>query len=251
MLWEELGGSKFVCSGKLKVYRIVENQSAIYTRKLVDNTKEHEILEKEIEYTKPLYPLRNNKGNLHRLLFTPFRYPPLRTGTRFGKPYEQSIFYASYDLTTAMSEVAFRRFLFLHNSMGIHKFEKQTIRLTGFNALISSNLAVDLTDKPFEAHKDKISNPESYTHSQELGDAMRKDNIELFSYFSARKNGGRNVGVFSVEAFAENKPSKYYNISAYIEPDVIEFTDLEQNSKPIIYDKASFLVKDKFPNNFL
>ncbi|MCY0725978.1 RES family NAD+ phosphorylase, partial [Klebsiella pneumoniae] len=55
---------------------------------------------------------------LHYLLKTPFRYPPLRWGSRFGSVHEPSLFYAAQRLQTAMAEAAYYRFV-LWNGMAV------------------------------------------------------------------------------------------------------------------------------------
>jgi hypothetical protein len=68
------------------------------------------LLEELIDRAKP--PERT-RGRMHYLLFTPFRYPPLRHGSRFGTRHERGIRYGSESLRTALAEVAYYRFLFL------------------------------------------------------------------------------------------------------------------------------------------
>jgi len=44
---------------------------------------------------------------LDYLLFPPFRYPPLKWGSRFGTEYQRGLFYGSQLLATALAEVAY------------------------------------------------------------------------------------------------------------------------------------------------
>ena len=59
----------------------------IATRKLVDSLAEQELLEKLLEGAKPPAP----GARVHYLLSTPFRYPPLPHGSRFGRATERGI----------------------------------------------------------------------------------------------------------------------------------------------------------------
>lgn len=206
-----------------EIYRMVEGQHFISTRKLVDSDSEQELLEAILDNSKPVAPLRNSKGNLHYLLYTPFRYPPLKDGGRFHTRIEQSIFYGSEDLETAMAEVAFGRFLFMQNSAA--KFQPMDVPYTHFMVKVKSQKSILLNREPFDTEREEISNALSYSYSQELGKLMRDSGAELFTCFSARKKDGINVGLFSVEAFSSNKPlhGKDKNWSAYVTGNVIEF----------------------------
>ena len=94
-IWERCHGERSIRRIGGKSWRIVEGQHVVSTRKLVDSSEEQEILEELIEQGKP--PLRHvpDLAGLHYLLFTPFRYPPLRHGSRFGTHDEPSVWYGS------------------------------------------------------------------------------------------------------------------------------------------------------------
>ena len=55
------------------IYRLVEGQYYIATRKLVDSLTEQDVLERILNTSKPAAPMHNVHGSLHYLLFTPFR----------------------------------------------------------------------------------------------------------------------------------------------------------------------------------
>ena len=73
-------------------------------------TRSRRLLEQLIEDVKP--PSGPPPG-LHWLLFTPFRYPPLRHGSRFGTRAERGIWYGSRTRATAFAEKAYYLLLFL------------------------------------------------------------------------------------------------------------------------------------------
>lgn len=54
--------------------------------------------------------------DIHYLIFTPFRYPPLKYGSRFGRAFEPSLWYGSLQLKTAFAEVAYYRLRFFHDT---------------------------------------------------------------------------------------------------------------------------------------
>ena len=77
------------CAGRLRpgtlsgtLWRMVESQEEIATNALVDTLEEQAALEYLLDATKPR---RSGLDDLHYLLATPFRYPPLRHGSRFGR----------------------------------------------------------------------------------------------------------------------------------------------------------------------
>ena len=119
-----------------EIYRIVEGQHFIATRKLVDSNEEQHILEEILDASKPPAPTSNKRGGLHYLLYTPFRYPPLKSGGRFHTLLEQSIFYGSEELKTSMAEVAYGRFLFMNHSEA--QFAPMQVPDTHFRVQIKS-----------------------------------------------------------------------------------------------------------------
>jgi hypothetical protein len=186
------------------IFRIVEGQHFIATRKLVDSDDEQRILEGILDRSKPPITTRNARGELHYLLYTPFRYPPLKSGGRFHTRFEQSIFYGSETLATSMAEVAFGRFLFMRHTQA--QFDPMQVPYTHFVARVQSAKAILLTAAPFDAQCHAISHPATYAHSQPLGAAMRQSGAQMFTYRSARAPQGTNTGLFTPEAFAHNKP---------------------------------------------
>ena len=241
--------AKHIASYEHEIYRIAEGQHYVSTRSLVDNSEEHEILEAVLDASKPIAPVRNARGDLHYLLYTPFRYPPLKSGGRFHTRIEQSIFYGSEELKTAMAEVAYGRFLFMQHSHA--EFEPMHVPYTHFLAKVKSLKSLLLKSTPFIKHRDILSHPSSYVASQTLGARMRKENVELFTYCSARNQDGVNVGLFSVEAFQQNQPVKGKDVhwSVYISADTVEFKRLHftDNAKEShVFRHAEFCVDGKF-----
>jgi hypothetical protein len=202
-IWTQCAGDSELRPLHLDPWRSVEAQHQVATRKLVNSDAEQQLLEEMIETVKP--PAIREGPRLHYLLSTPFRYPPLPYGSRFGTRAERGIWYGSETQGTLFSEVAYYRFLFLHGTsadLGVVETE-----LTAFRASIRTDRGVDLTAPPFAAFRPVVSSPTSYEASQALGRAMRNANVEVFRYTSARdKQGGTNIGVFSPLVFGRRQP---------------------------------------------
>lgn len=190
---------------QVDAWRVVESQHLISTRKLVDSAAEQELLEQLIEGAKP--PERGARG-LHYLLFTPFRYPPLRHGSRFGARTERGIWYGAETLRTAFAEVAYYRLLFLEGTsadLGLLQTE-----VTAFRAALRSVRGIDLTAAPFSAYEAVLASPLQYDETQALGHEMRAAGVEVFRYRSARDvERGVNVGVFAPAAFGRRAPKAF------------------------------------------
>jgi hypothetical protein len=90
---------------------MVEAQHISSSRDLVESREEHDLLEELLENSKPQIV-----NNIHYLIFTPFRYPPLKYGSRFGSNHEPSLWYGSINLHTALAEVAFYRLKFFEDT---------------------------------------------------------------------------------------------------------------------------------------
>ena len=87
-IWTQCAGDSRQRPLRLSAWRVVEAQHQVSTRKLVDTLEEQSLLEDLIDAAKPPDP---TQGRLHYLLSTPFRYPPLRHGSRFGTRHEPGL----------------------------------------------------------------------------------------------------------------------------------------------------------------
>jgi hypothetical protein len=181
---------------------VVEAQHQVSTRKLVDTVEEQILLEELIDRAKPPDPTR---GRLHYLLATPFRYPPLRHGSRFGGRHERGIWYGSVTRQTAFAEVSYYRLLFLEGTRA--ELGPVTTQLTAFTVRAHSKRGVDLVSSPFDAYRRTIASPTRYDATQALGRDMREAGVELFRYPSARDaDGGVNVAAFLPSVFGVARP---------------------------------------------
>jgi len=187
------------------VLRLVESQEQVATNSLVRTLAEQALLEDMLEKTKPPVPFEARQ--LHYLLATPFRYPPLAYGSRFGRRSEPSLFYGARTVTTLLAEGAYYRFVFWTGMETAPKGSLNT-RHTVFSATIRTERGLRLQDPPFEEYAAALGDRSSYADTQALGTAMRESGIEGFEFTSARDaERGINVGLFSPTALASDRPT--------------------------------------------
>lgn len=245
-IWTICHGTKHIGLIHKTAWRIVESQEMTATRKLVDSLEEQIILEDLIEGEKPFIPLEYLK--YHPLLYTPFRYPPLKYGSRFGKKIEPSLWYGSLELNTAFCEKAFYLFNFLNASDAT--FGIVSPQFTTFSAQVKSSKGIQLTKSAFSQYRSLISKPNSYKASQTLGAAMRHAEIQAFTYYSARDKKGTNIGVFTPNAFLYKHPeeSSFQSWQCFATNELIEFSRINAMSHEAKkYSLSQFKVGDVLP----
>jgi hypothetical protein len=247
-LWQECKGVEHINLLECKAWRVVEDQSRSSTRELVNTLEEHEILEDLIETrSKPILPHEPEFLGLHFLLATPFRYPPLRYGSRFGRRFERSLWYGAKELETALGESAFYRFLFFSGT------EAKILPCRTSHSVYAINIlthqGVILEHDPFKKYSAFISQKDTYHHSQPLGSAMRDLGVQGFSYFSARLGGKINIGVFSPRAFTSKSVDFIQHWKCYTDHQNVEFTRDHLAHKKINFHRENFLVNNVLPFN--
>ena len=243
-IWTRCAGGSEIRALRVSPWRVVEAQHQVSTRKLVDSAEEQALLEEMIDSVKP--PDVTN-GRMHYLLFTPFRYPPLPHGSRFGRRTERGIWYGSLDLRTAFAEVSYYRLLFLEGTRA--ELGTVTTALTAFTADMRTSRGIDLVMTPFDAYRREIASPTSYQSTQALGAAMREAGVEAFRYPSVRDaEGGINVAAFVPSVFGKSKPKalETWHCSASREA-----VDVAQGDyfvrKRFEYRREQFLVRGVLP----
>jgi hypothetical protein len=201
-IWTQCAGASNIRPLQRAPWRAVEAQHQISTRRLVDSLEEQALLEQLIETSKP--PDRAGR-RLHVLLSTPFRYPPLRHGSRFGTRHEPGIWYGSESRRTLFAEVAYYRLLFLE---GTHaNLDGVATAHTAFRVTVRTPHGVDLSAEPFARFAGAIASAAGYASTQALGRAMREARVAACRYPSARdRQGGINLAVFSPAAFGSARP---------------------------------------------
>jgi len=225
---------------------VVEAQFRNSTRKLVDSDEEQRVLEELLDGRAKL-PVPAGFEGLHYLLYTPFRHPPLRNGSRFGTRRERGILYAARELPTAFAEVAYYRLLFLEGTAA--PLSPLLVDLTAFSFRIAAARGVDLTEAPFRRFEERISSPASYADSQRLGAEMRADGVQACLYVSARARGrGVNLAVFE-NVFRPRRPLDEERWSCFAARDRVEFRAqrLMGRDQSHAYERGQFLVEGKLP----
>ncbi|MEO8875958.1 MAG: RES family NAD+ phosphorylase [Polyangiaceae bacterium] len=223
------------------------------TRKLVDSDAEQELLEQLVDRVKPPAPTGKKFAQLHYLLFTPFRHPPLRHGSRFGTRLEPAIWYGSKELETCFAEVAYYRLLFLDGTTA--NIAPVTIELSAFTAALTSKKWADLTRAPFLAHAKTLASKSSYAVTHAIGKDMRAAGVEGFLYASARAHGDVeqriNVGLF-VPAFAKKTPKKIETWICTADRKKVELTEkgfmVGRAKRRLTFKRSDFEVRGVLPS---
>jgi hypothetical protein len=243
-IWTRCAGDSEIRALRTVPWRAVEAQHQLSTRKLVANAEEQMLLEELIESAKPP---SGSAGIVHYLLSTPFRYPPLRRGSRLGTRQERGIWYGSETRTTALAEVAYYRLVFLEGTSA--DLGTVTTQLTLFRVHARSQRGVDLTASPFDAYRDAIASPVSYAEAQALGAAMREADVELARYPSARDpDGGANVAAFSPDVFGRAKPRELETWHCTATPELVEFAKQDYFGRELLsLARGIFLVEGRLP----
>ncbi|KPQ24627.1 MAG: hypothetical protein HLUCCA13_08910 [Halomonas sp. HL-48] len=205
-VWEACGGTRNIEPISGTLYRLVESQEQVATLSYVDTLEEQEVLEALLEGAKPPYP--EQEQDLHYLLKTPFRYPPLKWGSRFGRVFEPSIFYGGKRIATTLAESAYYRLVFWYSMDGEPVTESLRSEHTLFSVDYAANRGVKLNTGPFVEYLDVLRHPVNYASCQQLGSVMRGSQVEAFEYTSARDiQGGSCVGLFTPEALSQHEPT--------------------------------------------
>jgi len=205
VIWDACNGTQQIRPLAGTLHRLVESQEQIATLGYVDTLDEQALLESMLENSKPIY--KEDLTAYHYLLSTPFRYPPLTWGSRFGPANEPSLFYGGKTINVTLAESAYYRFVFW-NSMSGTPIKPQ---IKSEHSLLSvdykSSNGVSLHKAPFDKYQHDINHPSQYSQSQQLGSAMRASGVEVFEYTSARDPQKEHcVGLFTAHAFKSKKP---------------------------------------------
>lgn len=182
---------------------MVESQFASSTMRLVDNRREHEILEDILEESKP--PIPDEAQGLDYLFFSPFRYGPAAMfGTRFRAHGDPGVFYGAETPQTAASEVGYWRWRFLQDSEGLKRLPPSSF--TAFSVPLN-DLSVDLREKPFKRDAARWQHPGDYSATQAFARTTRQTEVGVIIYKSVRSPVERFcAAVLDPKAFARKSP---------------------------------------------
>ncbi|HUH40844.1 MAG TPA: RES family NAD+ phosphorylase [Castellaniella sp.] len=204
-IWESCDGPRQIDTLQGTLHRLVESQEQIASLGFVDTLEEQALLEALLERSKP--PYRAGSASDHYLLRTPFRYPPLPWGSRFGQIHQPGILYGGLSHTTTLAESAYYRLVFWHSMQGIPPKAAIHSQHALFTVAYKTARGVHLQDPPFDQYASQITDPADYRDTQRLGIAMRAADVQAFEYPSARDPAhGLCVGLFVPQALAQKRP---------------------------------------------
>ena len=185
-----------------QIWRLVEAQHIASTMKIVDNDDEQSLLETLLEGSKPAQPA--TAAGLDYLLATPFRYHPLRGGSRFRAATDPGVFYGAQSVHTASAELGFWRWKFLKAAVNLEKLEP--VAHTAFAADVSATV-VDLRQAPFSADAPAWQHPSDYSATQAFARVARNGKVGAIQYRSVRDpSPAWCVALLTPKAFAKPKP---------------------------------------------
>jgi len=246
-IWTRCHGMEHSQPLEILAFRIVESQERIATMTLVDTTEEQMLLEVMLDESKPATALEDN-GSKHYLITTPFRYPPLPYGSRFGLRTRPSLFYASLDTKTTLAECAYYRFVFWQGMAEPPPMQRLMTEHTTFAVSVETDIGIALEKKPFIEYKSEISSPVRYQESQALGEDMRASQVEAFTYLSARdRQQGINIGIFTPRAIKSKRPLRKQLWSCITTTQEVSFIHLHAKTKPISFSLQQFLQNGRLP----
>ena len=227
------------------VLRLVQQQGLHTLGPLVDDLEQLARLETLVEASKPPWPTATLGPPSHPLLATPFRYPPLRHGSRFGGRESRGIFYGSRSRTGSLLEGAFSSFLFWD---GMQEPPPTAIRRrqTLFSVVIHTNRGLKLQTLPKDAAQPTLRDPRHYGPTQRLGQWMREAGLEAFEYGSARSSEPLvQVGVLTPAALAST-PFDQVEITCEIKGDHASFLSHDDGTVHH-FPRELFLLEGELP----
>jgi hypothetical protein len=187
----------------LDLWRAVEAQHRVSTMVLVDTLDEQALLERLLEESKP--PLSEGQESLHWLLFTPFRYPPLPSGSRFRGPGDAGVFYGADLQRTACAELGYWRWRLLTDSPDLDSIGP--MQQTLFKTPVHGQ-TIDLQRPPLSGQHAQWTHPSDYAPCQDLARQARTAGIQMIRYQSVRDpEHGSCTAVLSHIAFAARAPT--------------------------------------------
>ncbi|WP_237750926.1 RES family NAD+ phosphorylase [Gallaecimonas xiamenensis] len=223
-------------------WRLVESQEQVATSHLVDSLAEQQLLEDLLDYSKP--PRLPGTENLHYLLATPFRYPPLLWGSRFGRTHEPSLFYGGKSINVTLTEGAYYRLVFWHSMATPPPSGLLRTQHSLFAFHYRTDRGEKLQDWPEQA---KLTDPVHYGYCQDLGGRLRERGVEAFEYRSARcLEGELNLALFTPRALLSKRPRRQSRWLCEVGPDGVSFLGGEGNDL-YLFPIDLFWVDGKLP----
>lgn len=245
-IWQNCHGQEHIKPLRGRLVRLVESQAQVATLQLVDTLAEQAVLENLLEASKP--PVPANAESLHYLLKTPFRYPPLRWGSRFGGVHEPSLFYGALRLETAMAEAAYYRFVLWEGMRVAPPSGRILSEHCTFEARYQAGRGVQLQHPPFADHHVQLCHASDYQATQTLGSSMREAGVEAFEYRSARCSlGGHNVALFVPAALADKRPRNLLSWLCETTAEYVAFKNAQVPDTPKVFQVQAFWQEGRLP----
>lgn len=239
-IWSHCAAEQQLCPVQGRMLRLVESQEQVATQQLVDDLQEQALLEALLEGSKPRLP--PDAQALHYLLKTPFRYPPLRWGSRFGARHEPSLFYGAQQLETAMAEAAYYRLLFWQGMASAPPSGRIRSAHASFSVAYRSERGLRLQQPAFAGVRGLLRDPRDYRATQALGRAMRAAGVQAFEFESARcPRQGINVALFVPAAFAERTPGELTHWLCETSATQVAFKQAQGPGQPYLFARELFL----------
>lgn len=227
------------------LHRVVESQQQVATRGLVDDDLERQqVLERLLESSKPSRPPGTER--LDYLLATPWRYPPLRHGSRFGAVHEPSLFYGGLGIGAVLAETAYYRLVFREDTESPPPVVRS--RHTMFEAKYRAERGLRLHRSPFDAFSNALTHRTDYTETQALGSALRDEDIEAIEFASARDpDGGLNVALFVPSALVSTRAERRTPWLCATTDEAVVFRGPEATSPVVRLARERFLIEGVLP----
>lgn len=242
-LWTQCKERATATSVHGQLIRVVENQEQVATNEIVETLSEQAALERLLEGNKP--PPHQDSQGAHYLLSAPFRYPPLRYGSRFGRRHERGIFYGSLLLETALAELAYYRLIFLHDT--VIPMDLIASQHSCFQAAYLSSTGIRLQDPPCSMHREHLSHPSDYSVSQDLGSNLREAGFDVIEYQSARSaEGGINIAVLEPKAIVSSTPRRMRPLLCETTPERVTVSDIERH-RVFVFELDAFTRDGQLP----
>ncbi len=228
------------------VLRLVQQQGIDSLAPLVDDLSQLARLEALVDTSKPRFQPSEPEAPSHPLLSTPFRYPPLRHGSRFGSRATRGMFYGSRSRGGSLVEGAYHALLFWEGLIDPPRAPIRR-RQTLFSVVMETPRGLRLQSLADGAAQATLRDPVHYGPTQLLGAWMRERGVEAFEYLSARSSEALvQVGVFTPAVF-QSTPCDQVEITAEVAADHVSFLCHDDNLLHR-YPRQQFLIDGQLPN---
>jgi hypothetical protein len=214
------------------VLRLVQQQGIDSLAPLVDDLSQLARLEALVETSKPQLP-------------APFRYPPLRHGSRFGSRQNRGMFYGSRSRGGSLVEGAYYALLFWDGLIDPPPAPIRR-RQTLFSVLLNAARGLQLQAIADEGAQARLRDPVHYGPTQQLGEWMRDQSFEAFDYLSTRSQDSLvQVGVLTPAVF-HSTPFDQVEITTELTGDHVCFL-CHDDDQLHHYPRELFLIDGQLP----